>query len=90
MTWVHNTEPTQTGFKPRKLCRAGGSTGDYAIWRRFDPFGVGTLFDAWFTRRTDGVLVHLGTAKTAEAAKEMCARDQGRGLTARMRREGAV
>jgi hypothetical protein len=87
LSWTYTGEDRRE-YHPRKMWVASVPEGDYAIWE--NP--IGPTYSAWFTRRSDGFLVYLGTTqnettanedsgRAVKAAKSICERDGGRGLS---------
>ena len=67
LSWVEIREPAQ-GFEPVKVRAASTPFGTYEI------FQDGVCFDAWFTKRSDGVLVFVGRTENANSTREKCER----------------
>jgi hypothetical protein len=70
LNWVDSHEPAK-GFQPRRIRTAETPFGRYEVFE--DGPGM-PGFDAWFTKRSTGVLINLGKSKTANGARETCER----------------
>jgi hypothetical protein len=67
LPWVEIREPSGR-FEPVKVRAASMPYGTYEI------FQDGVYFDAWFTKKADGVLVFIGRSENANTTREKCER----------------